>query len=120
MNCERSSGKGALRRSRHDRIEKIAEILTAAKQCALKHHIIQKSHLSNESFDQYIHQLLQYGLLNAYPAIDLHYVAGPKTRHRMIYQTSRKGRQFLMIYDPLMQLLTVEAKHNDQRQELQV
>jgi len=120
MNCEVPSGKGALRRSRHDRIEKIAEILTATKQCALKHHIIQKCHLSNESFDQYIHQLLQYGLLNAYPAIDLRHVAGPKTRHRMIYQTSRKGQQFLMIYDPLMQLLTAEAKHNDQSQQIQV
>jgi len=94
-------------------MDKFAEILTVAKQPALKQHIIQKCSLSNESFNNRIHQLLQSGLLDAYPALDLH-TPGPKTRRRMIYQTSQKGKEFLKRYNELLTLLETSVKYYPQ------
>ena len=86
-------------------MDKFAEILTVAKQPALKSQIIQKCGLSNETFNQYIHRLLESGLLDAYPAIDLKHMSGPKSHHRMVYQTSKKGMEFLKRYNELLTLL---------------
>lgn len=86
-------------------LEKIADILTLARKPVLKDHIIRKCNLNSSDFSKYVTQLLQGGLLNAYPAINLKHVPGRKTRHRMIYQTSRKGRLFLKRYNELLMLL---------------
>ena len=91
-------------------MEKFAEILIVAKQPVLKDHIMRKCSLSTAYFDIYINQLLESGMLNAYPALDPH-IPGPKTRHRMIYQTSTKGIEFLKRYNELLTLMEIPLKY---------
>jgi len=92
-------------------LEKIAEILTLAKQPILKDHIMRKCNLSSLLYERYINQLLELGLLDVYPAIDLKGVRGPKSHHRMIYQTSQKGLEFLKRYRELLTLLEISVKY---------
>ena len=91
-------------------MEKFAEILIVAKQPALKNHIMRKCNLNSVRFNKYISQLLESGMLNAYPALDPH-IPGPKTRHRMIYQTSTKGIEFLKRYNELLALMEIPLKY---------
>lgn len=87
-------------------LEKIAEILTVVKQQpTLKDHIISKCTLSSSTFNQYIKLLLENGLLDAYPAVNLKHTPGPKNHRRTIYQTSQKGKEFLKQYQNLVTLL---------------
>ncbi len=86
-------------------LKKIAEILTVAKQPVLKYHIQRKCNLSGSTLTEHINLLLENGLLDAYPAINLKHTPGRKNHHRMIYQTSRKGRLFLKQYNELLMLL---------------
>jgi predicted transcriptional regulator len=85
-------------------LEKFAEILTVAEQPALKTEIIQKCTLSSAAFNKYVHTLFQSGMLNAYPAVNLH---TPKSSHRqrIIYQTTDKGKEFLKRVNNLLTLL---------------
>ena len=94
-------------------MEKFAEILIVAKQPALKNHIMRKCNLNSVRFNKYISQLLESGLLDTYPALDRH-MPGPKTRHRMIYQTSKKGLEFLERYKELLTLLEISVKYYPQ------
>lgn len=86
-------------------LEKIAEILTAAKNPTLKDPLRHACNLSSLTFNEYVTQLLlPHGLLDAYPAVNLR-IPGPQNRHRMIYQTSQKGKEFLKRYNDLLTLL---------------
>lgn len=85
-------------------LEKIAEILTVAKQPQLKDHIIHKCSLSTETFNEYLHLLLGNGLLDGYPTVGLK-LRGRQTKGRMMYQTSVKGVLFLKRYAELTKLL---------------
>ena len=91
-------------------LEKIAKILTVATKPALKSHIMEKCTLIACQC-HYIDQLVEAGLLDAYPAIDLKHTSGPKNRHRMIYQTSNKGLEFLKRYNELLTLLEISVKY---------
>jgi len=84
-------------------LEKIATILAVATKPALKSHIIAKCTLVDNQV-RYITELVEAGLLDAYPAIDLK-LPGPRNHHRMVYQTSRKGKEFLKQYNDLVRLL---------------
>jgi predicted transcriptional regulator len=88
-------------------LEKTAKILTLAKQPVLKDHIIRKCALSSLQYERYINQLLEAGLLDAYPAINL---KGRKNHHRMTFQTSNKGLEFLKRYAELLRLLEISVK----------
>jgi predicted transcriptional regulator len=83
-------------------LEKIAEILTKAKIPTLKHPLMHACSLSHLTFDKYIMQtLLPSGLLDIYPAVNLR-IPGRNNHHRLIYQTSQKGMEFLKRYNALM------------------
>jgi len=103
-------------------LEKIAEILTKAKIPILKDPLKLACGLSSITFNEYITQLLlPCGLLDAYPALNIrshgrplkgmttwpNHMPGPRSRHRMIYQTSRKGFEYLKYFDELMISLQV-------------
>jgi predicted transcriptional regulator len=85
-------------------LEKFAEILTVAEQPALKTEIIQKCTLSSAAFNKYVHILIQSGMLNAYPAVNLH---ASSRRQRIIYQTTDKGKQFLKRFNGLLAMLEI-------------
>jgi predicted transcriptional regulator len=85
-------------------LEKFAEILTVAEQPALKTEIIQKCTLSSAAFNKYVHTLIQSGMLNAYPAVNLH---ASSRRQRIIYQTTDKDKQFLKRFNGLLALLEI-------------
>lgn len=89
-------------------LEKIAEILTVAKQPCLAYHIKCKCSLSSKSFSKYLELLLENGLLNAIPTVGLKHFVGRPTRRRMMYQTSVKGKLFLKRYAELTMLLKSE------------
>jgi len=89
-------------------LEKIAQILTVANQPVLKSAIIQKCGLSSLQWTRYINQLLEAGLVDVYPAIDLKGTPD-KNHRRMTYQTSRKGKLFLQLYNGLTMLLEVSS-----------
>lgn len=97
--------------SRRSGLEKIAEILTVAKQPCLAYHIIRKCSLRSVSFNKYLELLLENGLLNAIPTVGLKHLAGRPTKRRMIYQTSVKGKLFLKQYAELTMLLKSEQKN---------
>jgi predicted transcriptional regulator len=86
-------------------LEKFAEILTVAKQPALKTEIIQKCTLSSAAFNKYVHTLIRSGMLNAYPAVNLH--AKSSRRQRIIYQTTDKRKQFLKRFNGLLAMLEI-------------
>jgi predicted transcriptional regulator len=88
-------------------LEKIAEILSAAKKPLLKSQIGYKCKLPSASANIYLQQLVESGLLDAYPA-DTKHLSGPKLNSRVFYQTSRKGFDFLNSYRRLIALM--EAK----------
>lgn len=98
-------------------LEKVAAILEVAKQPVLKDHIMTKCDLSSLTFNKYMTILLQNGLVNAYPALDLH-MPGRKTRHRMIYQTSQKGTEFLKKYNELLSLMEIPLNHRVEKARL--
>lgn len=85
-------------------LEKIAQILTVAQQPALQNHILVKCALSMARFKQYIAELLKAGLLDAYPTVNMK-LPGRRGNNRMLYQTSRKGKEFLRLYNELASLL---------------
>lgn len=85
-------------------LEKIAEILSATKKPLLKSQIMQKCKLTTVSVNIYLEQLIRNGLLDAYPA-DTTHLSGPKLNNRMVYQTSRKGIEFLECYKRLIALM---------------
>jgi len=82
-----------------------------ANKPVLKDHIIQKCGLSSPSVRTYLTKLLEAGLLDAYPAINLKHTPGRKTHRRMIYQTSKKGKDFLKQYNDLLTLLEISVKY---------
>jgi predicted transcriptional regulator len=102
--------EGTSRRVKTIMLEKIVEILTVARQPVLKCHIMSKCAFSSRTFRPYITLLIQSGLLDAYPAIDLRLSGHPTTRHRMIYQTNKKGMEFLKRYNELLMLLETIPK----------
>ena len=92
-------------------IEKIAEILTVAKQPCLKCHIKSKCGLSSYTFKPYLNLLLENGLLDAYPVLNSKHLSGRPTKRRMIYQTSQKGLEFLKRYNELLTLMEIPLKY---------
>lgn len=88
-------------------LRKVAEILRFARQPRLKDHIRQNCSMITPQLSWYLQLLVEKGLLHAYPAINLRHTPGPKTKRRVIYQTSSKGKQFLILYQSLMDLITV-------------
>jgi predicted transcriptional regulator len=105
LNGKESKDKGKVEEMK---MEKVVQILEVTRQPVLKCHITGKCNLSSFTFTNYISLLLQSGLLNAYPAIDLRLVGRP-TRRRMIYQTSIKGKEFLKRYNDLLTLLEISV-----------
>jgi len=85
-------------------LEKIADILKTTEKPALRYHIVKRCSLSSKTFRAYITQLLEAGLLDAYPVVDSK-LDGRQTTHRMIYQTSPKGMEFLKRYSELLSLM---------------
>jgi predicted transcriptional regulator len=85
-------------------LEKIAEILSAAKKPVLKSQIMYKCKMSTASANIYLQLLIQSGLLDAYPP-DTKRLRGPKLNRRVVYQTSRKGFEFLNRYQRLVALM---------------
>jgi predicted transcriptional regulator len=85
-------------------LEKIAEILSATKKPLLKSQIMYKCKLPSATANLYLQQLIQSGLLDAYPA-DTKHLSGPKLNNRVVYQTSRKGIEFLERYRQLVALM---------------
>ena len=85
-------------------LEKIAEILSAAKKPLLKSQLMYKCKLPSASANIYLQQLIESGLLDAYPA-DTKHMPGPKLNSRVDYQTSKKGLEFLECYQQLVALL---------------
>ena len=73
----------------------IANILKVAEKDALKSHITSKCRLTSEKTKEYIQLLLTKGLLNAFPLGHVRHVPGRPNRHRMTYQTTEIGKQFL-------------------------
>jgi len=92
-------------------IEKIAEILTVAKQPCLKDHIICKCSFRSYTFKPYLNLLLENGLLGAYPVLNSKHLSGRPTKRRMIYQTSQKGLEFLKRYNELLTLMEIPLKY---------
>jgi predicted transcriptional regulator len=92
-------------------LEKIVDILTVAKNPILKWPLMRACSLSSLTFNKYVTQLLQRGLLDAYPAVNLKHTSGPKNHRRMIYQTSQKGLEFLKRYNELLTLLEISVKY---------
>lgn len=86
----------------------ITDILVATRTVALKSHIIQRCNLCTADCDLYIRGMLESGLLEAYPLIDLRHVPGRKSRRRMYYQSSKKGKEFLRRYKELLFFLVSE------------
>jgi predicted transcriptional regulator len=82
-------------------LEKIAEILSVAKKPLLKSRIMFKCKLPSATANIYLQQLIESGLLDAYPA-DTKHLSGPKLNSRVVYQTSRKGIEFLEHYRQLI------------------
>jgi len=92
-------------------LEKIAEILTVTKQPCLKQHIKSKCSLSSHTFNKYLNLLLESGLLDAISTVGMKHLAGRKTKRRMTYQTSVKGKVFLKGYAELTKLLKSDKKN---------
>jgi len=82
----------------------IARILTVATKPSLKNHLVEKCGLGFNQY-RYIEEVLEAGLLDAYPIVDFKGVSGPKDIHRMVYSTSKKGKDFLKRYNELMTLM---------------
>lgn len=91
---------------RATRLEKFAEILAAAEQPALKTEIMQKCTLSSAAFNKYVHTLIQSGMLNAYPAVNMH-TTKSSHKQRIIYQTTDKAKEFLKRVNDLLTLLEI-------------
>jgi predicted transcriptional regulator len=85
-------------------LEKVAEILSAAKKPLLKSQLMYRCKLPSAAANIYLQQLIQSGLLEAYPA-DTKHLSGPKLNSRVFYQTSRKGFEFLNRYRRLIALM---------------
>ena len=92
-------------------IEKIAEILTVAKQPCLRDHIICKCSFRSYTFKPYLNLLLENGLLDAYPVLNSKHLSGRPTKRRMTYQTSQKGLEFLKRYNELLTLMEIPLKY---------
>jgi len=84
-------------------LRKMAEILTFTTKPALKYQIQEHCQLSNRSCKEYITMLLKNGFLDVFPAIEK--MPGPNSRHRVTFQTSHKGREFLKAYNRIIELL---------------
>jgi len=91
-------------------MEKLAEILTVAKQPALKQHIMQQCKLPTHAFAIYTQRLIDCGLLRASPPLNLRLTGNPG-KQRMIYQTTDKGREFLKRYSDLLSLMETSLKY---------
>jgi predicted transcriptional regulator len=97
------------KRERKAVLEKIAEILSAAQKPLLKSQIMQKCQMCSAYANVYFKQLIQSGLLDIYPA-DTKHLTGSKLNRRVVYQTSRKGIEFLKCYEQLIALMSQETK----------
>jgi len=87
-------------------LETVVKILNASKKPILKHPLMCACNLSSLTFKKYvIDLLLPCGLLDAYPAVNLR-IPGRKTRHRMFYQTSQKGKKLLKHFREIEKLLS--------------
>ena len=87
------------------RLDIIANILTIAEKDVLESHIMLKCSLSPKQFDEYIQMLLETGLIDAFPVVNLRHMSEPKNRRRMIFHTSKTGNQFLKLYSELYTLV---------------
>lgn len=91
-------------------LEKIAEILTVAKQPALKDQIMRQCKLTSHAFAVYTKPLIECELLRASPPLNLSLPGNPG-KHRMIYQTTDKGIEFLKRYKALISLMEIPLKY---------
>ena len=98
------------------KLDIIANILNATEKDVLKDHILQKCNMSRQQFDKYIELLLQNGLVDAFPAVELravkfnsYHMPGAKNKRRMIYHISEAGKQFLTLYSELSALVNRNA-----------
>lgn len=87
----------------------IADILKAAEKSVLQDHIIIKCNLSTKQSKEYIPLLIQKGLLNAFPLGHMRHIPGRQNRHRMTYQTTKTGKQFLRLYAEMSALVEKRA-----------
>lgn len=97
---------------RCSKIEKIAQILTVAEKPVLQTRILVKCSLSTKMTRQYLRQLLDSRLLECYPTENMKGLTGYKSKKRMIYQTSQKGKEFLRLYNELAALMQPEEGKN--------
>lgn len=85
-------------------LEKISQILNASLKPTTKYRIIVKCKLSTKSL-HYIEFLLEKGLLEGIPAANIKGLPGRKSKDRMIYQTTSKGKELLKLYNEILKLL---------------
>ena len=85
-------------------LAKMATILRACTKPLIKNQIIEQCNLSSSTYKRYMSLLQQNDLLDVCPAPGRRPGANP--RHRVTYQTSRRGEQFLKAYDNIMTLVS--------------
>ena len=88
-----------------EEIDVIISILNAAEKDVLQDRIIQKCNLTTKRCDEYVQMLLQKGLLDAFPLINLRHMSGRSSKRRMTYRTSKGGQKFLRLYSELYALV---------------
>ena len=94
---------------RKGKLDIIANMLTATEKDALKGHIIDTCHLSSKQFNEYMEILLENGLIDAFPAVNLRHISGAKNRRRKIFHITQTGKQFLKLYSELYALVDRDA-----------
>jgi len=96
-----------MRRRPRSNLDITACILSVAQNGVLQETIIRRCNLSTPHCKEYIKTLLETGLLNGFPAVDIRDTGGPRNSH-MVFQTSRAGSQFLTVYSQLCTLVDGE------------
>jgi len=92
-------------RENRGRLDIAASILTATQKDALKDSIRQKCNMSSKQFNEYIKILLENGLIDAFPAVNLKHTCGPKNKRRTIFHIAQTGKRFLKLYSELYALV---------------
>ena len=96
-------------RENRGRLDIVASILTATQKDALKSYIMDTCRLSSKQFNEYAERLLENGLIDAFPAVNLKHTCGPKNKRRMIFHIAQTGKRFLKLYSELCTLVDTDA-----------
>ena len=83
------------RKNNRGKIEIMADVLALSTAGIKKTHIMYRANLSYEQILHYLNQLLTKGL-----------IAQDVSDGSLVYRTTEKGREFLMCYSRMTQLIT--------------